>query len=301
MNFFIFAQFLFSTAFAFQIQCSFEMYAMTNLPSTYACLSRGLSNITQSESMTAVYGNHMNGKSNDDVGLFFIYNDTTLTFFPKDMEYFFPNLIGLYFNGCNIFTVNGDELNHFGNLSWFSLTFQPNLERIPGNLFAKTPLIYTIYMYSNRIKHVGENLLDSLEHLRYAHFGNNFCVQKVATTRADIPSLIEHLRTNCTDTTEEITSTPSEPTCGDVNEIVCRVEQNLMKLNSELIEISEQLTKDNEEMGLIFDKIYLENVETNEKLGELFLENSKIKNMLDQVLEGILELSTRPCGYLPVF
>lgn len=312
IKFLIFLQALISTGFAVKMQCRFEMREMNQLPYTYACSSEGLSNISESESLTAVNGTHMSGKSNRDVQFLFITSERGLTFFPRNIDNFFPNLIAIGFQYCNISSLNGDELNAFNNLTWMALSNQPVLERIPGNFFANTPQMKTIFVYQNPIKYIGEGLLDSLEFLNYAHFGNNYCVNISAENPSEIPFLIEHLRTNCSDieiptsTTTEIVTTEELPSCTDMDEIICNLqEQNIIlmqqneEITSKIVEMSmtmDELSASNSDMKIKLEEISSKNSKTNEKLEKLSHENSVLNQKLDEVLEGILELSTRPCG-----
>ena len=155
------------------------MMAPNTLPYAYTCLTSELTNINE-ETLTAVYGNHMSGKSNADVEYLNIRNVSILTFFPNGIENFFPNLTAIQIYHCNISTLTGHELDVFPNLTWFALQGQSQLERIPGNLFTNTPMLHSLWFYYNNIKHVGENLLTSLSQLTYAHFGSNYCVNQAA-------------------------------------------------------------------------------------------------------------------------
>jgi hypothetical protein len=271
MKFLIFSLVNFSIVSAVTFNCTFQDTSI----GSYTCYAI-LSNIDESDELTAVYGNHQAGKSNNDVDALWIENNQALTFMPRKMEIFFPNLTANFFYQTRIASLNGDELNPFPNYVYFGIRQNPTFERIPGELFANTRNLKRVWLLENNIKHVGEGLLDGLD-LEWAYFQDNYCVNRNAANSVQLPALIEHLRNNCTDieittsTTEitttvpeTITTTTQEPSCGDLNEVVCHLqEQNeiLMAQNEEL-----------EEKVKILDK------------------------KLDLVLEGILELSTRPCG-----
>jgi hypothetical protein len=272
----------FSIVNAVTFTCYFQDDAWVEVDNQYNCLVDTLGNLDEPE-LTAVYGTHLSGKSNSDVGTLSMYGQN-LTFFPQRIENFFPNLAAIYFNGNNISSLNGDELN-FPNLVLFGLNDNPALERIPGNLFSSTRNLQTVYLDNNNIKHVGEGLLDGLN-LNEAYFWNNYCIDQYAEYNStELAALIETLNNNCTDS--ETTTTTPEPACGDTNEVVCNLqEQNkeilaknqiLIVKNANLEEKVEQLVADNEEL-----KLKIENMQT--EMNEKF----------DQVLEGILELSTRP-------
>ena len=110
--------------------------------------------------------------------------------------------------------------------------------------------------------------------------------------------MIANLRTNCTDieepssTTTQITTIPTEePSCGDINDVICNLEEQNQILMQQNSEIKLQV----EDMSGTINDLVEKNAEMSEKLVELSEENSQIKQMLNEVLEGILELSTRPC------
>ena len=167
---------LISVTLAVTLNCKFVMGYGTNLPLTYGCYQSTLSNINETETLTAVYGTHMSGKSNADVGYLFIDSVASLTFFPRGIINFFANLIAIYINRCNISTLRGFELNVFIKLRWFGFQNQP-LERIPGNLFANKPLVHFASFQSNNIKHVSYDLLSSFSTAYIRKFGSQLLCQ----------------------------------------------------------------------------------------------------------------------------
>lgn len=271
-----------STSRAITFNCTFGYVMGPNLPSTYSCYNPIITNLNECDHLTAITGQHHDGKTNDDVKLLGIYNNPQLAFFPRAIENFFPNLEAISIWNSNISTLNGDELNPFKNLSWLSFTFSPNLEKIPGNLFKSTPLMKHISFQSNNIKHVEEGLFGSLPKLIFLDFHQNYCVDRNASGIAAVRSLIAHLNNNCTGidvttTTKHVTSTrvttttpvkttrvttttspvrstlsstttTKEPTCGDTTDLSC----NLLEQNKLLIEMNAEMRK---EMNQKLDKV----------------------------------------------
>lgn len=305
--------------------CSFIMRDDSQLSLTYSCNHPTLLEMYESETVTAVYGTHMSGKSNADVRLLRINGIPTLPYFPRGIENFFPNLNAIGISNGNIASLQGNELDPFRNLTWFVLDGHSPLQRIPGNLFANTPLLTSIWLYGNKIKQVGENLFNNLPQLRYANFFYNYCINR-AEYIGKLPELIENIRTQC-------------PSCPNMSELVCTLndqnqvlmQQNTgiknhvedvanknLETNAKLNEMSSslenmaikntemdakidnlsqtnnELVEKNDEMTSRLDKISKKNKEMDEKLDELSQENLKIKEMLHEVLDGILELTTRP-------
>jgi hypothetical protein len=285
MQFLVFLIPIFSFSSAIEFNCNFTIRSDTLLPSTYACVVTTV-NLEGNETLTAVHGTHLENKTNADVRHIEGSFKRNLTFIPKGMENFFPNISALRFSYCNISRVNSDDLNAFDQLEWFAMEGNP-IEHIPRNFFAENSKIRVVFLNSNKIKHVGTGLLDSLQDLNHASFAANTCINKWATSANQMPELIEVLRTNCTDIEEETTTTstttlatttiPSTtveaPLCGDLNEVVC----NLQEQNQILMENNEKMT---------------------EKLEALAEENTEIRKILAEIMQGIVELSSRPCGVL---
>lgn len=191
---------IFATSRALTFNCEFRIAPYGDFPTVYSCDNAIISNIREGEVLTAVYGVHMRGKSNDDVKGFVTRNLPHLTFFPRAMENFFPNLEGISITHSNIHTLAGDELP-FPNLYFFDFSWNRNLERIGGNLFDTTPQMVLILFGENNIKFVGENFMSNLiyEDWLYLDFLQNYCINQFANTVPNIQALIKNLRTNCTD------------------------------------------------------------------------------------------------------
>lgn len=289
---------------AITFNCTFQFVATTNLPSTYTCNNAIVSNVEDGAYLRGVYGQHESGKSDSDVKYLFILHVTHLAVFPRGIENFFPNLEAIYIGNSSITSLSGDELEPFGNLFWLSFSRNADFERIPGNLFNSNPLMRHIQFYDNNIKHVGVNLFSSLTNLIFLDFRFNYCVHKwVSNNTAEIQVLINHLSTNCTDieitttttpltttlSTTPMTTTTEQSSCGDTNEIIC----DLQEQNQILIETNAEMK---EEIMNLNSKIDDMSTSMEEKFNELSQENAQMKQKLDEVLEGILELSTRPCG-----
>lgn len=252
---------------AITLNCAFsEIFSTTLRFFSYSCFNPVLSNSDENQIVTAVNGEHLGGRNNDDVlGLYLLFN-YNLPFFPKGIENFFPNLNLLIINTTTITTLDGDELKPFNKLEFFGF-HRFNLERVPGNLFKSTPMISRIMLNNNNIKHVDKDLFDGLEHLEVVDFRFNYCIDQRANNIAEIPSLVETLSANCTVTKER--------SCGDINETVCFLEEQ----NRSLISSVKDLTSKNKEI--------------TGKLVELSEENTKMSIILVKILNGVLELQNR--------
>ncbi|KAG5666531.1 hypothetical protein PVAND_014551 [Polypedilum vanderplanki] len=64
--------------------------------------------------VTNVVGSHLSDKTNNDVTIVDFYGNRTLSFFPRNLSHFFPNLIGIRIMYATVEELNGDELAEFG-------------------------------------------------------------------------------------------------------------------------------------------------------------------------------------------
>lgn len=278
MKFLIIFVAIFSSTNSLILNCVFTTTGMNQLLPVYSCYGPRLSNIEENEIITEVKGNHASGKSNADVKLLYIRNHTNLSYFPRGIENFFPNLIALGFESCNISSLNGDEVEPFSKLEWFVIDRNSHLKRIPGNLFKNNPLLSSIWFSQNQISQVGENLLSSLTRLNFVSFLGNLCINEWANNSTQILPLIENLRTNCLEYDSITPSTTENPSCSDIEESICSLKSQTQLLMSK-----------NEEINLRVN-------EMTAKIDELSSENKSIQIKLDAILKEILDLSARPCG-----
>jgi hypothetical protein len=96
----------------FPFNCTFRNFGWSDTGSQYSCMDPTLGNLHVT-TLTAIYGTHLSGKSNTNVGGLRIHNKTSLNFFPGRMDNFFPNLAVIDFYNNNITQLSGDELNPF--------------------------------------------------------------------------------------------------------------------------------------------------------------------------------------------
>lgn len=250
---FLFA--FFSSSYAVTFNCTFFVNSFTQLGNRYTCQVYSLFDLAD-ERLTQVNGNHIAGRNHTHVQAvqFEFWND--LTFVPQGINDFFPDLRHLEFYSCSV-VLNGNELNEYTRLEGFRISYS-QLERIPGNLFALTPDIRYINFAYNQIRHVGQNLLDHLQHVAAAYFEYNPCISYY-TTNSSIHCLVGMLRLHCPDIEDfETTTIPNDgstttiittppPEC-DLHGTVCYIAQQndiliqkVSSLESELDEVKEKL------------------------------------------------------------
>lgn len=260
---------LVSLSFGIHLECFYTITNWSNLGDAYTCEGI-LSNISD------IYyyshsGIHQSGKSDSDVQMLYIINNTNLDYIPKYGDHF-KNLTALYISSCGIKNIYVTDLISYPNLRWISLS-KNLIEIVPGNFFVYTPNVETIFLYENKIKEVGRGLLNSLDNLIFANFKDNVCIDRLALTPNDLQLLTYQLLADCsnndqTNTTQTPTTTTEAPrnsttqqpnyTCGkgSISERICYLEtQNeiLLRRNDEL---SWKLDDVNRKLDMISENLF---------------------------------------------
>lgn len=183
------------------IQCSFSYinWGISWDPSVYSCNVQAIDFSGNATHLKSYGGTHLADHSNLDVRA--VGFDLTfcrafsMSIIPKGISTLFPNFHGLLVSSCPVNVLNGDELNGYHNLLWYTHNFS-GLVRIPRNYFASTPIIRRIEFSRNQLRHVAYDLFDGLD-LFQLSFISNPCINDFAPVATDIPRLIQVLRTQC--------------------------------------------------------------------------------------------------------
>jgi hypothetical protein len=181
----------------FTVNCLFGTESFTSIGSVYRCWVPNIAEST-SHTVTNVTGTHSAGKTNEDVKAVYIIGNG-LSFVPRGLTSFFPNLIGYYMHYTTFDALNGDELDQFGEkLVWFGVQ-NSNLTTISSRLFDSTPNIAHVFFGSNKIQRVGRDLFTAVNvaQLGYIYFYDNPCISKYANNQTDIVALINELQVSC--------------------------------------------------------------------------------------------------------
>lgn len=189
----LFSFILITSASALTFTCNFKFTTLD-----YTCNDPTISFINDSEFLTEVNGKHLNKMNNLDVKNLFISGPKELTFFPKGIQNFFPNLNSIKFTKTGIISLNGDEFQAFPDLNLLDFSQNSKLERIPGNSFEFNPLITYIYFNQCNLRFIGEGLFSGLQNLLYLNVQDNFCVNDIGFY--DMSRVLGVIERNCSDT-----------------------------------------------------------------------------------------------------
>ena len=177
------------------IECRFALgYWDDYVNNAYWCVVRSVSNADET-AITGIRGAHINGRSNDDVNIFYFVNKF-VGFIPSNFGAFFPNIESIVFIETQLTSLSSDDLNQFPNLkSLYMLT--NNITILEADLFHGTPNVMLVQFSANPLQNISPNLFDGLNRLKQAFFLDAGCMNFKANTPAQLEELPTMFITNC--------------------------------------------------------------------------------------------------------
>lgn len=178
---------------AISLDCTFAYLA-----NVYACQGRVL--FDGNEQVVMVFGTHQTGMGHNDVRALSLMSQN-LTFFPTNIEAFFPNTIAIYLNDNAIPNVNNSHLIPLQSLQTLGLAMN-RITTLDTNLFSNMTSLRNISFASNNIRHIGHDI--DLPDSGSINFNSNDCISDNATTPAEVESLRLELLRQCPPTISQI-------------------------------------------------------------------------------------------------
>lgn len=182
---------------AVTFECEFKMAGvpLAAVGDVYLCLPQVVLDDDDSGVLKNVIGEHLESKTNDDVGVLNIFQHN-MSFLPKNIEKFFPNLVGLNWHDSSLEKISADDLKPFPQLKYLGIRFTP-LKTLDSDLFQYTPNLRYITFAGSKIHHVGADLVTNLKDLKVLDFTNCVCIHRFAKTKEQVEKLNEDLPNEC--------------------------------------------------------------------------------------------------------
>ena len=194
-----------STVDSVEIDCQFLIFSGS--AQAYGCHVTALRNIGE-HLVTAVKGDHEEGRSNDDVIMFSLVA-ITINRVPSGLGELFPNLKILRFYQTYLQTLTADDMRQFPNLE--ILNFPLNrIKVLAGDVFKESPNLREISFQPTPLQNISQFLLDGLNNLKFAAFTNCNCVSFTVNFPSQFLELRTLFATNCTFLEPPITTTTTE-------------------------------------------------------------------------------------------
>lgn len=189
---------IFSKSFQLKIECRFSStFSWYLFGNEYTCETSKFSSLEKS-SVEFVNGAHLEGKSHENVKAIKFINSENLTFFPRNIHEFFPNLIIIYVEKLNISKISSVDLKAYTELESIDIR-KSRISSIPGDLFKFNKKLKIVLIRENDfLDQIGEKLLEDLKELKEAYFGSNKCIDDVhADSHEEIKKLKRKFADKC--------------------------------------------------------------------------------------------------------
>jgi hypothetical protein len=260
-----------SASSAIELGCNFSLFSYpgTFIRNFLTCFVTSVDFSNNSTHITGSNGSTLELESTELIyfGLEFYTkcSELNITTIPQGGLDVFPSLIGFIFRNCSLNHLSGNELDNYPNFEVF-MNFDSKIEIVPGNFFNFTPNMRIVSFWSSGVKHVGKNFMDGLNHLMHVWFYNNLCIDEVANNSTEeINSLIEKINLQCQEkdfesttgsesqettepidttelpTTTETTFEPLKCEFDDINDLVCRHDQEIEELKFKVEDLQSQI------------------------------------------------------------
>lgn len=141
----------------------------------YFCIGR-VFNTEMSKNVTEILGNHVPTKANEDVNQLYCLAQG-LTFFPQNIERFFPNLETIDFSRNLIISVTNSHLKPFQSLMHLNLLGN-RITELERDIFENLPKLKIIDFNYNNIKNVDYDITFPKHSLSF--FKGNPCINMIA-------------------------------------------------------------------------------------------------------------------------
>jgi hypothetical protein len=234
--------------------------------------------LSSDQTATNVTGiNYGGNETNDDVQAISIDGKGTLSFIPRGLLKFFPNLIVVTVESAAFDTLHGDDLIEIGEKLQYFGVYHSSITTISSRLFEHTPNVVYVAMSGNeKLQRVGRDLFASLnvQQLEILWFGYNLCISKNAENHTEIGALIDDLKVSC----------PYDDESADVvRELEDKVDKLQWELTSTRDEMQHQLDQANKKIEAAENELAATKVTINEMKDELqWLRNELLKHAAKQ-------------------
>lgn len=157
-----------------KIKCNF----WSRFEAKYECYISA-AKVLQRDPIISLDGDHIEGKSNEDVKDLTFF-ETTICYLPTGIDDYFPHLHDLYIISCGLKDISSRDLLGFDNLEMLWAT-DNELRSLPDDLFVNTKKLKTINFDGNQLKSMSSKIFDPipLEQLEYVTFLRNLNIDAV--------------------------------------------------------------------------------------------------------------------------
>lgn len=189
----IFTILIFSSAiFAVEFECDFR----SEFGEKYGCfLVKGTIKTKLDVVVTRIQGHHRRYRKHEHIKIFHSM-EIHLKYFPRNLNYFFPNINEVFFE-CGLSEIHKEDIGQFPQLEWLYMSYN-EIEVLEKNLFIYNPKLRLIFFDNNRIKFIDSQVFDNLINLEHLSLRDNICNQEhIEGNRTTVVNFIQNIKRSC--------------------------------------------------------------------------------------------------------
>ncbi|KAG5676526.1 hypothetical protein PVAND_006354 [Polypedilum vanderplanki] len=168
----------------------FECYYFMDYNNYYTCnVQYRIMTIEDRVTVEKAIGEHLEGKTDDDVEKLTLSNAFKLQLFPHNVNNIFKNLKYINMVYENLTLITTEDLKVFPKLQTLDLSGN-QIEFISKDTFIFNPNIEEIWLYDNKISHIDPTSFDKLKNLKVLVLDKNVCTFERALNRTEVLKII---------------------------------------------------------------------------------------------------------------
>ncbi|KAG5670802.1 hypothetical protein PVAND_001040 [Polypedilum vanderplanki] len=184
-----------------EITCHYEFISLPLFDhQIYTCsIFSNVTNVTyKTRDITAMKGQHLPGKTNDDVKGFL--SDRNKIIYPvHKLTKYFKNLEAIKHRQTYLVDITNEDFEEFATKLVYLQISKSYLEKIQKDLFIYNPNLKGIDLSNNRIIKFDPKVFDSLRNLEYLTVEGNTCIKKQNYDTNDVAKVINQIKSQCSD------------------------------------------------------------------------------------------------------
>lgn len=188
--------FLIPNAVSLSANCEFKNDTWFNFDAAYFCYLRSVKVETPNVLVFEVHGNHLSGKTSDEVNSIWIDHSPECFYFPARFHHFFSNIKGLSITNTGLKAITREDLRNFPKLTTVWI-YSNKLTTLGPRLFAFNTKLKFIDFGDNRIRSISADILDPIANLEKALFNKNICTGTDAMTPEALKNLEREILEKC--------------------------------------------------------------------------------------------------------
>lgn len=177
------------------VTCNYRITSWSFINEHYQCHVTELRVVSQDEVVDTINGEHLPGKSANDVKSLDI-DDQVCMFVPRKFESFFKNIEGIRISASSLESITQVDLQPFPNLKQLVLTNNGIIE-LSSDLFEHNQKLVFLDFSNNNILLIPEDIFRPIKKLESIDLTDNICITKAGHTEADIQEVVREIIASC--------------------------------------------------------------------------------------------------------